>query len=901
MGRGSRGARGWPALLLLLLLPARGARAPPGPPRPPGEPVTPRWVLDGRPRPVATPEEPAWKPDVGLVALEAEGQDLLLELEKNHRLLAPGYTETLYSPDGQSVELVPKAADHCHYHGRVRGFPGSWIALSTCAGLRGLIVLGDDASYYLHPPAPRATASTHRLFRMEQLLGRKRACGQREPGGPGGTAGCPRVPPSRERREAPGSPRYLELYLVADHALFLTQHRNFSHTKQRLLDVANYVDQVGTTAAARGEGRAERRREERQERAPLPAAAPADAGHPGGPERPGGVDGAGPQPRQRRRQRHAAGLPAVAPRAVGAAAARLGAAAHGPRLPGRHRGPGARRGHVQRGELGRRELGPRGPRGGRRSHHGPRDRPQPGPEPRPRRLLRGGPHGAGRLRHGGGHGVRARGAQSCGRWPVLGCVLLEATGTSLSFLSCQMPSAAGAAWVLPGGPLKCGHSPGDPAPSRPPGLSTRPGSPGLCAGHCRSLRAASGRVAGPRGGASGRRRSPRPRRPRAARRHPFPRVFSACSRRQLRAFFRKGGGACLSNAPEPGLAVRRPRCGNGFVEAGEECDCGDSQECLDPCCLAHNCSLRAGAQCARGDCCALCLLRPAGVLCRLAAGDCDLPEFCTGASALCPPDVYVLDGSPCAGGRGYCRDGACPTLEQQCQQLWGPGSHPAPETCFQIVNSAGDAHEDGGGDSEGHAAPRVQRDARCGKLQCQGGERSPRAPHAARVDSTVHLGGRKITCTGAVALPGAPLDLPGLGLVETGTQCGPGMVCQDGRCQNATSPELERCLSACHGHGVCNSNHHCHCRPGWAPPSCEQPGPGGSVDSGPVQPAERDAFLPAVLLSFLLPLLPGAGLAWCYYRHPPACLRRPVRLAEAPCELRVPNPNPAPGERRLLR
>ncbi|XP_058143460.1 disintegrin and metalloproteinase domain-containing protein 33 isoform X11 [Dasypus novemcinctus] len=759
MGRGSRGARGWPALLLLLLLPARGARAPPGPPRPPGEPVTPRWVLDGRPRPVATPEEPAWKPDVGLVALEAEGQDLLLELEKNHRLLAPGYTETLYSPDGQSVELVPKAADHCHYHGRVRGFPGSWIALSTCAGLRGLIVLGDDASYYLHPPAPRATASTHRLFRMEQLLGRKRACGQREPGGPGGTAGCPRVPPSRERREAPGSPRYLELYLVADHALFLTQHRNFSHTKQRLLDVANYVDQLLRTLGI---------------------------------------------------QVALSGLEVWTARDHSRVSADANATL---------------RAFLQwrRGLWARR------------------------------------PHDSAQLLTG-----RVFQGATVGLAPVEGMCSAESSG---GVSSDHADLAVGAAATMA---HEIGHSLG--LSHDPDGCCVEvPTEQGGCV-----MAAATG--------------------------HPFPRVFSACSRRQLRAFFRKGGGACLSNAPEPGLAVRRPRCGNGFVEAGEECDCGDSQECLDPCCLAHNCSLRAGAQCARGDCCALCLLRPAGVLCRLAAGDCDLPEFCTGASALCPPDVYVLDGSPCAGGRGYCRDGACPTLEQQCQQLWGPGSHPAPETCFQIVNSAGDAHEDGGGDSEGHAAPRVQRDARCGKLQCQGGERSPRAPHAARVDSTVHLGGRKITCTGAVALPGAPLDLPGLGLVETGTQCGPGMVCQDGRCQNATSPELERCLSACHGHGVCNSNHHCHCRPGWAPPSCEQPGPGGSVDSGPVQPAERDAFLPAVLLSFLLPLLPGAGLAWCYYRHPPACLRRPVRLAEAPCELRqVPNPNPAPGERRLLR
>lgn len=142
--------------------------------------------------------------------------------------------------------------------------------------------------------------------------------------------------------------------------------------------------------------------------------------------------------------------------------------------------------------------------------------------------------------------------------------------------------------------------------------------------------------------------SPHTRRPPLARRHPFPRVFSACSRRQLRAFFRKGGGACLSNTPHPGLPVQLARCGNGFVEAGEDCDCGSgqvrsacpvpgdhgwppsrtfpevgalrppvpslpfpSQKCQDPCCFAHNCSLRAGAQCAHGDCCARCQVRAA--------------------------------------------------------------------------------------------------------------------------------------------------------------------------------------------------------------------------------------------------------------------------------------------------
>lgn len=50
--------------------------------------------------------------------------------------------------------------------------------------------------------------------------------------------------PTQERRESLRSPRYLELYIVGDHTLFLTQHRNLNHAKQRLLEVANYVDQI---------------------------------------------------------------------------------------------------------------------------------------------------------------------------------------------------------------------------------------------------------------------------------------------------------------------------------------------------------------------------------------------------------------------------------------------------------------------------------------------------------------------------------------------------------------------------------------------------------------------------------------------------------------------------------
>uniref|UniRef100_F7FRB2 ADAM metallopeptidase domain 33 n=1 Tax=Ornithorhynchus anatinus TaxID=9258 RepID=F7FRB2_ORNAN len=300
----------------------------------------------------------------------------------------------------------------------------------------------------------------------------------------------------------------------------------------------------------------------------------------------------------------------------------------------------------------------------------------------------------------------------------------------------------------------------------------------------------------------------------AATGHPFPRVFSSCSRNQLLSFFQKGGGMCLFNAPNTKELVVGRKCGNGFLEEGEECDCGEGQECTDPCCNAHNCTLRAGAECAHGDCCANCQLKAAGTPCRERAGGCDLPEFCTGTSPHCPPNVYLLDGSACAHGDGYCGEGLCLTHQSQCEQLWGPGASPAPDACFRDVNTAGDPYGNCGRDGQGNYVPCERRDAKCGKIQCQSPARKPRGPNTVSMDTTIRHNGRELTCRGAfmypAARPGQQGDLPDPGLVLAGTKCG------DGR--------------------VCNSNKNCHCEAGWAPPFCDQPGQGGSPDSGPVQP-----------------------------------------------------------------
>ena len=60
-------------------------------------------------------------------------------------------------------------------------------------------------------------------------------------------------------------------------------------------------------------------------------------------------------------------------------------------------------------------------------------------------------------------------------------------------------------------------------------------------------------------------------------------------------------------------------------------------------------------------------------MCRPAASECDLPEYCTGVNAECPLNTYKKNGSPCSDSRGYCYNGFCPTLDQQCKAIWDWG------------------------------------------------------------------------------------------------------------------------------------------------------------------------------------------------------------------------------------
>lgn len=88
-------------------------------------------------------------------------------------------------------------------------------------------------------------------------------------------------------------------------------------------------------------------------------------------------------------------------------------------------------------------------------------------------------------------------------------------------------------------------------------------------------------------------------------RYPFPTVFSTCSKKDLAASLEKGVGMCLFNMPEVKVLYGGQKCGNGYVEEGEQCDCGDvevrqSSESLH---VSHKCRICAAISTLSSDSC----------------------------------------------------------------------------------------------------------------------------------------------------------------------------------------------------------------------------------------------------------------------------------------------------------
>ncbi|KAJ8254698.1 hypothetical protein GJAV_G00196180 [Gymnothorax javanicus] len=693
------------------------------------EVIYPLWISPERTRFSFTHKHPL----LVEVGITAEGKELILQLERNEQLFAPGFKETWYSPSGVRHTSSPPRPENCFYHGAVRGNEDSSVAISTCLGLRGMITVSSNVSYLIEPLPNETETGGHALYRADHLKLRQGSCGHHHGDQEAKLEDFISVmsqshAANRVKRDISKNMKYVELLLVADNAEFQKHGRDYERTKMKLLEAANYVDKYYKALRIRV--------------ALIGLEIWSDGDQVSVTENPYSTLGAFLTWRRKQLRRL------------------------------------------------------------------PNDNAQ---------LITG---------------VSFQGT-TIGLAPLKAmCSEYQSGGVN----SDHSDSAVGVAATMA---HEMGHN---------FGMNHDVG--GCCQAHPDEggciMAAATG--------------------------HPFPRVFNHCNEKELQRYLSSGGGKCLFNPPNTRVMYGGQRCGNGYLEEGEECDCGEEEECSSPCCNANNCTLKVGAECAHGVCCQDCKLKSPGVMCRPAAGSCDLPEYCDGKSESCPANSYLVDGTSCAKGQAFCYTGMCLTLEQQCVSLWGRAARPAPDLCFQKVNEAGDSYGNCGKDLMGKYRGCKDRDAKCGKIQCLSSAAKPLETNAVSIDTTVHEGGRKILCRGThVYRPSQDEDGEGgdtldPGLVMTGTKCAQNGICFEGECRNASFLRADECNARCHGHGLCNNNHNCHCDAGWAPPTCDQVGTGGSVDSGPV-PAQS-GLLPLLLLLPLFLLLGLAAVAlFCCHKH----------------------------------
>ncbi|KAI2783212.1 zinc metalloprotease mde10 [Daldinia loculata] len=146
-------------------------------------------------------------------------------------------------------------------------------------------------------------------------------------------------------------------------------------------------------------------------------------------------------------------------------------------------------------------------------------------------------------------------------------------------------------------------------------------------------------------------------------------ICSAMGRNSVRS-------SCLSNNKNV-VTISPSQCGNGIVEAGEDCDCGGEEGCANnSCCDPGTCRFKTNAVCdpTNEDCCtAQCQFKSSGSVCRDSTGSCDPQETCSGNSGTCPADVKAADGQACgaSGGGLTCASGQCTSRDLQCRTLVG--------------------------------------------------------------------------------------------------------------------------------------------------------------------------------------------------------------------------------------
>nr|XP_024217528.1 disintegrin and metalloproteinase domain-containing protein 10 [Halyomorpha halys] len=173
--------------------------------------------------------------------------------------------------------------------------------------------------------------------------------------------------------------------------------------------------------------------------------------------------------------------------------------------------------------------------------------------------------------------------------------------------------------------------------------------------------------------------------------------FSPCSLNSINPVLNSKARSSKGCFTEPQVAI----CGNGVVEAGEQCDCGWEEDCKEDCCYPQRrhpppeqppCHLTPHSICSpsQGPCCTPECSLKFGDKCRDDNG-CRDSSYCDGRGPHCPPSINKPNKTICNEEfvcfMGECTGSICLAYGlESCQCLPGPDDSPtkACELCCKI-------------------------------------------------------------------------------------------------------------------------------------------------------------------------------------------------------------------------
>ncbi|XP_057682182.1 disintegrin and metalloproteinase domain-containing protein 9 [Corythoichthys intestinalis] len=175
--------------------------------------------------------------------LKIDGTPYTIHLKRNRDFLHPDFVRDHFHVTGDRRAAHLKHVS-CYYHGEVEGYKSSLVALSTCHGLRGVILFAND-SYGLEP-VPLSLTNEHLLYRLTDIQTEPVSCGviHEAVATPTHEPFEPRQAISallRKKRNLPQT-RFIELVLVVDHLRYQFKQGNETAIREEMVEMANLLD-----------------------------------------------------------------------------------------------------------------------------------------------------------------------------------------------------------------------------------------------------------------------------------------------------------------------------------------------------------------------------------------------------------------------------------------------------------------------------------------------------------------------------------------------------------------------------------------------------------------------------------------------------------------------------------